>query len=101
MGLPSDVYLFILFPVEDMELQSIIQTHPKYEKKRTEFDPAARENSKILIETIQNAPRSVEAIQALMDAKEVAMNQTGDILQGKRSDTVQRIPHATGTCRPA
>jgi hypothetical protein len=61
MGLPSDVYLFILFPVEDW-LESIIQTHLKYEKKRIEFDPAAREKSKIWIETIQNAPRSVEAI---------------------------------------
>ena len=71
---------------EDMELESIIQTHLQYEKKRIEFDPATREKSKIWIETIQNAPRSVEAIQALMDAKEVAMNQTGDILQVQRLD---------------
>lgn len=69
-----------------MELESIIQTHLKYEKKRIEFDPAAREKSKIWIETIQNAPRSVEAIQALMDAKEVAMNQTDNILQVQRLD---------------
>lgn len=63
-----------------VELESIIQTHPKYEKHRVEYDPAAKEKSKIWIKTIQNAPRSVEEIQALMDAKEVAMNKTDDIL---------------------
>ncbi|NWG37821.1 hypothetical protein [Nitrososphaera sp.] len=69
-----------------MELESIIQTHLTYERKRIEFDPAAKEKSKIWIETIKNAPRSVEAIQTLMDAKEVAMNQTNDILQVRRLD---------------
>lgn len=69
-----------------MEVESIIQTHLKYEKKRIEFDPVAREKSKIWIETIQNAPRSVEAIQTLMDAKEVAMNKTNDILEVQRLD---------------
>ena len=69
-----------------MELESIIQTHLKYEKHRIEFDPTARERSKIWIETIQNTPRSVEAIQALMNAKEVAMNKTNDILKVQRLD---------------
>jgi len=69
-----------------MELESIIQTHLKYERNRIEFDPVAREKSKIWIETIQSAPRSVEAIQALMDAKEVAMNQTNDIPEVQRLD---------------
>jgi hypothetical protein len=69
-----------------MELESIIQTHLKYERNRIEFDPVAREKSKIWIETIQNAPRSVEAIETLMDNKEVAMNKTNDILQVRRLD---------------
>jgi hypothetical protein len=69
-----------------MELESVIQTQLNYEKHRMEFDPAAREKSKIWMETIKNAPRSAEAIQALMDAKEVAMNQTNEILQVQRLD---------------
>ena len=69
-----------------MEPESVIQTHIKYEKRRIEFDPAAREKSKIWIKTIQNAPRSVEAIQSLMDAKEVAMNRSSDILGVQRLD---------------
>jgi hypothetical protein len=61
-----------------MELDSIIQTHVRYQENRPEFDPAAREKARIWIETIQNAPRSPEAIQVLMDSKEVAMNNAED-----------------------
>ncbi len=69
-----------------MELEFVIQTHLKYEKNRVEFDPAAREKSKFWIETIQSTPRSAEAIPALMDAKEVTMNMTNDVLEVQRLD---------------
>lgn len=67
-----------------VDLESIIAMQLKYEKHRIESNLYAREKSWIWIETIRNALRSVEAIQAPMDAKEVAMNQTNDILELQR-----------------
>lgn len=59
-----------------MELETYIQTHINYEKTRFERNPAANERARIWISTIESAPRSVDAIQSLLDAKEVAMNKT-------------------------
>ena len=59
-----------------MELETYIQIHTSYEKTRLERNPAASERAKIWIDTVESAPRSVDAIQSLLDAKEVAMNKT-------------------------
>lgn len=69
-----------------MELESYIQTHIKYEQNRLKRNPAAKERAQIWISTIENAPRSVDAIQSLMDAKEVAMNKTSDAIELQRLD---------------
>lgn len=62
-----------------MELETYIQIHISYEKTRLERNPAASERAKIWISTIESAPRSVDAIQSLLDAKEVAMNKTDNV----------------------
>lgn len=59
-----------------MELETYIQIHLNYEKSRLERNPSASERAKIGISTVESAPRSVDAIQSLLDAKEVAMNKT-------------------------
>lgn len=38
------------------------------------------------ISTIENAPRSIEAIQTLMDTKEVEMNKVSDVSEPQRLD---------------
>lgn len=71
-----------------MELvEAYIQTQIQYEKGRFEHaDPSTRENVRIWISTIEGAPRSIEAIQSLIDAKEVAMNKADDIVEFRRLD---------------
>lgn len=64
-----------------MELETYIQTHLHYEKARLERNPASSERAKIWISTIESAPRSAEAIQSLLDAKEVAMNKTDNAVE--------------------
>lgn len=69
-----------------MELETYIQTHVAYEKSRFERNPAAAEKTRIWVKTIENAPRSLDAIQSLMDAKKVAMNKTSDIRELQQLD---------------
>lgn len=69
-----------------MELETLIQTHLAYEKSHIERNPAAAERAKVWIATIEKAPRSFDAIQSIMDAKEVAMNKTSDIRELQQLD---------------
>lgn len=69
-----------------MELETLIQTQLAYEKNRIERNPAAAERAKVWIATIEKAPRSFDAIQSTMDAKEVAMNKTSDIRELQQLD---------------
>ena len=62
-----------------MELETFIQTHLAYEKNQFKRNPAAAERARVWIATIEKAPRSFDAIQSIMDAKEVAMNKTDDV----------------------
>ena len=67
------------------------------------------ERAKVWIATIEKAPRSFDAIQSIMDAKEVAMNKTSDIRElgslienGPRffgcKASSQRRRHITASC---
>lgn len=69
-----------------MEIDAIIQTHIEYERKRIEYNPTAREKARIWMSTIEKAPRSAEAIQSLMDAKEIAMNKVDDVRELRQLD---------------
>ena len=69
-----------------MELEAYIQTYINYEKNRMRRNPAASEKAQIWISTIEHAPRSIEALQSLMDAKEVAMNKAEDITEVQTLD---------------
>lgn len=69
-----------------MNLEAFIQIHVEYEKSRFDRNPAANERARIWIETIEKAPRSVDGIQSLMDAKEVAMNKTSDAKEMQHLD---------------
>lgn len=71
---------------QPMELETFIQTHLNYEKNRFKRNPAAAERAKVWIATIEKAPRSFDAIQSLMDAKEVAMNKTNDVRELQQLD---------------
>ena len=64
-----------------MELETFIQTQLRRERERFEIeqDPVARQRLQDWISTIKNAPRSADAVQALMDATEVEMNQADDL----------------------
>ena len=69
-----------------MELETFIQTHLAYEKSRIECNPTAAKRARIWIETIEKAFRSLDAIQSIMDAKEVAMNKTDDARELQQLD---------------
>jgi hypothetical protein len=69
-----------------MELETFIQARLASEKNRFERNPAAAERAKVWIATIEKAPRSFDAIQSIMDAKEVAMNKTSDIVELQQLD---------------
>lgn len=69
-----------------MELETYIQTHITYERTRLERNPAASERARTWISTIESAPRSIDAIQLLLDAKEVAMNKTKDAMELQELD---------------
>ena len=72
--------------VRDMEIEAIVQKHLEYERKRLEHNPFAKEKMKIWMSAIEKAPRSVDAIHSLMDAKEVAMNKADDVVELRRLD---------------
>ena len=69
-----------------MELETIITTHLAYEKCRIERNPTADKRAKVWIATVEKAPRSLDAIQSLMDDKEVAMNKTSDVKELQQLD---------------
>ena len=69
-----------------MELETFIKTRLAFEKSRFEHNPTAAERAKVWIATIEKAPQSFDAIQSIMDAKEVAMNMTGDIRELQQLD---------------
>jgi hypothetical protein len=69
-----------------MELETFIQTHLAYEKSRIERNPTAAKRARIWIETIEKASRSLDAIQSIMNAKEVAMNKTDDVRELQQLD---------------
>lgn len=69
-----------------MELETFIQARLRRERERFEIeqDPVARQILQDWISTVKNAPRSADAVQALMDATEVEMNQADDLLELRR-----------------
>ena len=69
-----------------MELETFIQARLTFEKNRFERNPAAADRAKVWIATIEKAPRSFDAIQSIMDAKEVAMNKTDDVMELQQLD---------------
>jgi hypothetical protein len=71
-----------------MEVDTYIQTRLEYEKRRLTNDnnPSAKERAQTWISTIENAPLSIEKIQTLMDAKEIAMNKVSDIAELQQLD---------------
>lgn len=62
-----------------MELETFIMARLALEKNHYERNPATAERAKVWIATIEKAPRSFDAIQSIMDAKEVAMNKTDNV----------------------
>ncbi len=88
------------FP-ENMDdfIATYIQVHLEHERKRLASIPhsspspssssssaATNDRAQTWISTIENAPRSIEAIQTLMDTKEVEMNETADVSELQRLD---------------
>jgi DNA-binding transcriptional regulator YbjK len=76
------------FP-ENMDdfLDTYIQVHLEHERKRlASIRPSTNERAQAWISTIDNAPRSIEAIQTLMDTKEVEMNKVSNVAELQRLD---------------
>ena len=69
-----------------MELETFIPTRLAYEKSNFNRNPAAAEIAKVWMTTIDRSPRSFDAIQSIMDAKEVAMNKTSDVKEVQQLD---------------
>lgn len=70
-----------------MNLESYIQSRLDCERKLLVSDSFSdNDRLQIWISTIKNAPRSVDAIQTLMDTKEVEMNQVSCISELQRLD---------------
>ncbi len=72
-----------------MSLDSYIQSCLDYERKLlTGNSSSSFENDMLQVwtSTIENAPRSIEAIQTLMDTKEVEMNKVCDVLELRQLD---------------
>lgn len=67
-------------------LDTYIQVHLEYERKRlAAVNPSfTMGRAQTWISTIENAPHSIEAIQTLMDTKEVEMNKVSDISELQR-----------------
>lgn len=75
--------------VKTMSLDSYIQSCLDYERKLlTGNSSSSFENDMLQVwtSTIENAPRSIEAIQTLMDTKEVEMNKVCDVLELRQLD---------------
>jgi hypothetical protein len=77
------------FP-ENMDdfLDTYIQVHLEHEKKRLAsiHPPSTDERAETWKLTIEKAPRSIEAIQTLMDTKEVEMNKVSNVSELQRLD---------------
>lgn len=71
-----------------MSLDSYIQSCLDYERKLLTGNSSSFENDRLQVwtSTIENAPRSIEAIQTLMDTKEVEMNKVCDVLELRQLD---------------
>jgi hypothetical protein len=71
-----------------MELEAFIQTQLRKERAHFEIsnNPIISKRLEALVSTIEKAPRTRDAIQAVMDAKEVAMNQVSDISELQQLD---------------
>ena len=69
-------------------LDTYIQVHLEHERKRlAAVNPSfTMGRAQTWISTIENAPHSIEAIQTLMDTKEVEMNKVSDISELQRLD---------------
>ncbi|MGI0005779.1 MAG: hypothetical protein ACREAI_05135 [Nitrososphaera sp.] len=62
-----------------MELEDYIRARLDYERNHLDGNPAIKKRAQAWISAIENAPRSADAIQSLMDAKEVAMNKASEV----------------------
>ncbi len=70
-----------------MSIDSYIQSRLDYERKLLVSDSVSdNDRLQVWIATIENAPRSIEAIQTLMDTKEVEMNKVRDISELQQLD---------------
>ena len=69
-----------------MELEDHIQARLDHERRHLEGDPVVKKRAQAWISAIENAPRSADAIQSLIDAKEVAMNKANDVSELQQLD---------------
>jgi hypothetical protein len=69
-----------------MELEAYIQAHIEHERKRLGSNPSLKEKAQTWISTIEKAPRSIDAVQAQIDAKEVALNKVTEISELQQLD---------------
>ena len=73
-------------------IDTYIQVHLEHERKHlvsvsSSFSSlATNERAQAWISTIDNAPRSIEVIQTLMDTKEVEMNKVSNVSELQRLD---------------
>ena len=76
------------FPEIMDDIDTYIHVHLEHERKRlAAVNPSSTiDRAQTWISTIENAPRSIEAIQTLMDTKEVEMNKTADVSELQRLD---------------
>jgi len=64
------------------DLDTYIQVHFELERKHPAHaspSTSANDRAQTWLSTIENAPHSIEAIQTLMNTKEVEMNKVNDI----------------------
>jgi hypothetical protein len=68
-----------------MDLDKYIQSYLEHDRTRLAINSySANDSAQTWISTIKNAPRSIDAIQSLMDTKEVEMNKVNDVSELQR-----------------